>query len=139
MNKGSGTAIFLAMRAEWYRMVSPSVARRDPEIVIRFLELNNREEGISQSELARKLRMAQPAVSKLTRKFIWSAYIVRLSAKGDGPRCQTRTTDKGKDLLRDLDQALRAALPGKRSSTGLPRRRRKIWPVAGQQVFKLPE
>ncbi|HEV2380093.1 MAG TPA: MarR family transcriptional regulator [Terriglobia bacterium] len=135
MNSGDGTRIFIKMCADWIRMISPSVARQDPEIVIRFLELNNREEGISQSELARKLKISQSAVSKRTVKLLRAGYVSRRTVKGDGRVCLTRTTAKGKRFLAALDGALSAEIPHRHSRRRYDRRHPGNSPLEGQQEF----
>lgn len=64
----SGTAEFLEVITKWKKQVGDLLARADPQLLVRIVELSSTRTGISQRELQQALKINQPRLSKLIRK-----------------------------------------------------------------------
>jgi DNA-binding MarR family transcriptional regulator len=69
----------------WWSRVPSAFERQESSVVVHLLTLGLREGGISQSELKRELGIAQPRLSKLTKKLLRAGWIKvrKPSAQGE--------------------------------------------------------
>jgi DNA-binding MarR family transcriptional regulator len=59
----------------WWSGAPSAIGRQESSVVVRLLSLGSREGGISQSDLKRQLGIAQPRLSKLTKKLLRVGWI----------------------------------------------------------------
>ncbi len=76
----SGTAEFFEVITKWKIQVGDVLARVDPQLLVRIIELSSTREGISQRELQQALKINQPRLSKLTRKLAACKWIELLDS-----------------------------------------------------------
>src|ERR1035438_9301823 len=101
-----GADVFLQMWGAWEAIVPPSLIHENPKVLLQFLELSARPEGIFQSELTSSLDVNQPRVSKLTTK-LCKAGLVKVSAfKDDRRKVLTKASATGRAMLASLNQKL---------------------------------
>lgn len=132
------TEIFAQMLAAWRDSIPNALLRADPKLVITYLDLCDRKEGIFQMELKSKIRINQPKLSKLASKLVKAGYIAREIPVTDGRKCRTTTTAKGKELLANLEVKLTDAMSLRADGKSSRRSRKKrIKTVEGQQTFDL--
>jgi hypothetical protein len=135
----SGTEVFLQMWAACKAVIPQGLIRQDPRLLIRFLELSGRPEGIFQMELRRRLGINQPRLSKLTQKLVEAGWIEVHTPDGDGRKRLTITTGAGKEWLTALSAKLEALVVAPPVPPRPKVSRKGIRPVSGQPTFDLDQ
>jgi DNA-binding MarR family transcriptional regulator len=141
----AGLDILVAMRATWWSHVPVALAREEPGMLTRLLDLGLRARGISQSELRRELGINQPRLSKLMKKLLDERWIRVKQSETDSRVKLMTTTPTARDRIASLRtdlgsllaaKAARLTTSGRRKPSASPGRKR-IKPVPGQQPFEL--
>jgi DNA-binding MarR family transcriptional regulator len=104
---------FVRIWSEWWSGVPAVLARQEPSVVARLLNLGLREEGISQSDLQRELGMNQPRLSKLMKKLVRAGWIRVKRSKTDSRVKLMTTTAAARDRIAVLKADLAALLAAK--------------------------
>ena len=138
---------FVRIWSAWWSGVPAVLARQEPSVVARLLNLGLLEEGISQSDLRRELGVNQPRLSKLMKKLVRAGWIRVRRPKTDSRLKLMTTTAAGREKIMGLKADLAALLPEKEAvQASAPLRksrlssvRRRIEQQQGQQGFVLDE
>lgn len=86
----------------WKEVVPAKLARQNPLVILRILELGDNSDGIFQMELRVRLGVNQSYLSKLIRKLVDAEWTkVSASESGRG-RCLVKTTASGRRVLKRL-------------------------------------
>lgn len=122
------------MFSRWSSALPPNLSGEDPNVLIPLLGFAMSEEGISQSDLRRKIGINQPRLSKLLKKLVKQRWIRVKKSESDGRVMLVTTAAIARDLLGSLETEL-AALQPTRPSTSV--RGKWVRPVPGQGSFDL--
>lgn len=129
------TAAFLEVFSKWKINIGDCLARGDPQILARIVELSSAREGISQRALQQDLKINQSRLSKLTKKLTACKWVVLRKSPSDRRVLLMTATALAKakvDWLRKELSAI-AAVP----TRAAPTRRTAIKPTKGQtSLFK---
>jgi DNA-binding MarR family transcriptional regulator len=106
----SGTAEFLKVITKWKKQVGDVLARVDPQLLVRIIELSSTREGISQRELQQALKINQPRLSKLTRKLTACKWVEVRESPSDRRVVLMVATDYGKARVGWLRKELAAMI-----------------------------
>jgi hypothetical protein len=116
------------MYSKWNEIVDRDLARENPNILLRIVELTSSEEGVSQTALKKDLKINQSRLSKLTTKLISSKWAVVQESPTDRRVLLICATDHAKARVEELKTALSACVvvtaqsaPKGRKGLGLPR------------------
>ena len=99
-------AAFVRVWSGWWSRVPDRLARQESSLVVRLLTLGLQEGGISQAELKRELRIAQPRLSKLMVKLEKVGWIQMKASKTDRRIKLMTTTVKARGRVNALKQDL---------------------------------
>jgi DNA-binding MarR family transcriptional regulator len=94
----------------WWSRAPTALARQEPSMVARLLNLGLRKEGISQSDLRRELGMNQPRLSKLMKKLVRTGWIRIRRSKTDNRVKLMTTTAPARDRIATMKSDLAAVL-----------------------------
>jgi hypothetical protein len=72
----TGTAAFPEVFSKWRTNFGDCLAREDPRILARIVELSSTSEGISQGALLQDLKISQSKLSKLSKKLAVFKWVV---------------------------------------------------------------
>jgi DNA-binding MarR family transcriptional regulator len=122
------TAAFLEVFSKWKTNVGDCLAREDPQILARIVELSSTREGISQRALQQGLKINQSRLSKLTKKLAACKWVVLRKSSADRRVLLMTATDLAKAKFDWLRKELSAidAVPTRAAPTS-------------RRAFKVPE
>jgi DNA-binding MarR family transcriptional regulator len=115
------TDTFIAMWSIWLDLVPASLAKENPDILLRLLRLADVSTGVSQATLQRALKLNQSKLSKLTAKLIKYRWLVLQPEAEDRRFLFVRTSPLARGLITALETRLSKLLPLVRK-TSRPRR-----------------
>jgi DNA-binding MarR family transcriptional regulator len=105
----SGTAEFLEVITKWKKQVGDVLARVDPQLLVRIIELSSTRVGISQRELQQALKINQPRLNKLIKKLAACKWIKVCERQSSDRRVVLMVaTDHGKARVEWLRKELSA-------------------------------
>jgi DNA-binding MarR family transcriptional regulator len=104
------TAAFLEVFSKWRTNVGDRLAREDPQILARIVELSSTREGISQRALQQDLKINQSRLSKLTKKLAACKWVVLRKSSSDRRVLLMTATDLAKAKVDWLRKELSAVI-----------------------------
>jgi DNA-binding MarR family transcriptional regulator len=123
----SGTAAYLEVFSKWKITVGEVLAREDPRILVRIVELSTVKEGISQRALQEDLKINQSRLSKLTKKMAGCKWVVLEKSSSDRRVLLMTATDHAmarvewlRTELSAIDVVLTSAAPKKGKAFKVP-------------------
>jgi DNA-binding MarR family transcriptional regulator len=90
------TAAFLEVFSKWKTNVGDCLAREDPQILARIVELSSTNEGISQRALQEDLKINQSRLSKLSKKLAACRWVLLRKSSSDRRVLLMTATDQGR-------------------------------------------
>jgi DNA-binding MarR family transcriptional regulator len=124
----SGTAEFLEVITKWKKQVGDVLARVDPQLLVRIIELSSTREGISQRDLQQALKINQPRLSKLSRKLAVCKWIELLESPSDRRVALMVATAHGKARVEWLRKELSAMVVMPTLTRAAPKTRKVVKP-----------
>lgn len=70
-----GVDVYVAMRSAWSRRIPKVLERVDADLLLRLIDLADREDGITQEDLERALHINQSRLSKLKDKLVKEKWV----------------------------------------------------------------
>jgi DNA-binding MarR family transcriptional regulator len=133
----SGAAEFLEVITKWKKQVGDVLARADPQLLVRIIELSSTREGISQRDLQQALTINQPRLSKLTRKLASCKWIELQTPSFDLRVVLMVATDHGKARVEWLRKELAAivVVPALAPTRTAPKKRKTLKTPTNQECL----
>jgi DNA-binding MarR family transcriptional regulator len=128
------TAAFLEVFSKWKTNVGDCLAREEPQILARMVELSSIREGISQRALQQDLKINQSRLSKLTKKLAACKWVVLRKLSSDRRVLLMTATALAKtkvDWLRKelsaIDAVPSRATPTSRTAFKVPKEQKSLF------------
>jgi DNA-binding MarR family transcriptional regulator len=118
----------------WVDVMPKALAREDPDLLLRLLQLADVSVGVAQSTLQRALHVNQSRLSKLTKKLIKQRLLEVRPQADDRRFLFVRTSQRGKNSMVALQTRLSSLLPLAQKPT---RRRGPVAPRSGHTLYDL--
>ena len=107
-------SLLLGLLSKWGSQLPDSLRTEDPAVILRVLDCVDATDGISQTELIRRLglnqstasKLVQSTVSKLVRKLIRAGYLKESRDRDDRRLQLLKSTGAGRGILYYLESSI---------------------------------
>ena len=121
-------SLLLGLLSKWGSQLPDSLRTEDPAVILRVLDCVDATDGISQTELIRRLglnqstasKLVQSTVSKLVRKLIRAGYLKESRDRDDRRLQLLKSTSSGRGVLYYLESSISTLAQNDLRSSNVP-------------------